>query len=126
MKKGGSSEEQRTLRRQFAGIKRWDRAARLAEEDEVAARFETIEALVESGSADGIVNHVHALAAGDLFHLREKIRLRVENKLIRAGLARELGLGFRGHRADHSGAAHFGKLNQQESHASRCGMNERN
>src|SRR5882672_8762416 len=103
MRQGGSSEEQRTLRRQFAGIKRWHRPARLAEEDEVAARFETVEALVEGGSADGIVNHVHALAAGDLFHFREKIRLRVKNKLICAGLSRELGLGFRGHRANHCG-----------------------
>src|SRR5260370_37575497 len=117
MARGGSSEAQRNLRRQFAGMKRWYRAARLAEEDEVAARLETVEALVESGSADGIVNHVHALAAGDFFHLREKIRLRVENKVIRTGLAREFCFRFRGHRADHSGAAHFGELNQQESGA---------
>src|ERR687894_582350 len=63
-----------------------DLPARPAEEDHVAARIQAIQALVEGVPADGVVDHVHALAAGDAVRLLGEVLLPVEDHLVRPRL----------------------------------------
>src|SRR5579863_586677 len=64
VEKGGAGEEQRAVGGQAAGIDRRHRAARLAEQRHQAARRQAGESLVEGGTADAVVHHLQAVAAG--------------------------------------------------------------
>src|SRR5574341_224306 len=60
---------------------------------------QAVKAAIERGAADGIVYHRHATALGQPLHLRGEVFLLVEDHVVGPGLARQGGLGLRGHGA---------------------------
>src|SRR5258708_31856143 len=60
-------EEQRSLLRQLDGIKRRNRSAGAAEQNQVSARAQDVEVLIESTFAHAVIDHVDSFAAGQAF-----------------------------------------------------------
>jgi len=70
-------QEDRPLLVQELGIEKADRAARLAEEHHHPARREGVEAPLEGGLANRVVDHVHAAAVRERLHRRDEVLPRV-------------------------------------------------
>src|SRR5262249_41866512 len=104
----GAGQEERASGAEHLGIERRDGSAGLAEEHEVAAGVEAVEAAIEGGPADRVVDDVDAFVVGEVARLGDEILLGVEDDVVGAGLAGELCLGFGADRANDAGAALLG------------------
>src|SRR5713226_1941794 len=117
MDQSGPGYEERAFSRESTEIKRRDRAAGLAEEGQIPARPETVEALFKSALADRIIDHVHSAAVGEFFYFRREIRLRVENNFVGAGLAYQPRLLLGGNGAEDGRAEPLRNLDQKQADA---------
>src|SRR5438445_252585 len=90
--RSSSSASLRALGRAEPRVERVDGPRGVAEGREQAAALQAIERLEEGVLADGIVDHRHFLPAGDLVHPRDEVFLRVDDRMRRAMVARELRL----------------------------------
>src|SRR5437867_729441 len=105
-------------------IERWDGSARRAEQDQRPAAGERSEALLERGAAHRIVDHVHTHAIGETPRLRLEVLLTIEDHVVRAGSAGELGLVGRRAGSDHPGTSALRDLTQQQSHSACRGVHQ--
>src|SRR5581483_2937567 len=85
-------EKQRAFAREQNRIEGRHRAARSAEEHEIAARTKNLQILVEGRPADAVIDNVHAFAAGQTLRLRLEVMRRVVDDLIRSRFPRERDL----------------------------------
>ncbi len=97
----------------------------MAEQDHHATRLQAIDALHEGGVAHAVVDHLDALAAGQALDLSHHVLLAVQDHLVGAGLARDLGLLASARGADDPPATHFYHLRNQASGAARGGVHQR-
>src|SRR5574337_1807792 len=82
----GTGQIQGPFGAEHLGVQRRHRPTGLAVEHEVAARLEAVQALVEGGLPDRVVDYVDALAIGQALGFRFEVYLRIEDYLISAGL----------------------------------------
>ncbi len=110
-------------RAHVAELARRDRrriAGGFAERGKDAARRKTLQRILERGLADRIVDHRHALAAGDLAHAWRKIV--VAQHVVAAVGAGDFGLVVAADRADHGGAEMLGPLADDQADAAGRGV----
>ncbi len=92
---------------------RLHRAGGLAEVDQVAARGQAGQGIVEGVLADGVVGHVHAAAVGELLDGVHHVLFPVENHMVAAVAAGAFGFVLAADGADHGGAQVARPLAQQ-------------
>ena len=124
-KQRGPSQVQRSLLRESYRIKRRHCSARSAEEDHHPTRPQNVQSLLECRLAHRVVDHIHALAAGQSFGFSFEICLRVQDHFICARALRQLCLLLGGNGGDHACSNVVRHLHQQKSHAACRGMNQR-
>src|SRR5207248_782121 len=117
-------QEQRALGVEDLGIDHANRAARLSVERDEPARRQAVDAALPRVLANGVVDDLQALATGDALHFRGEVLPRVEDRLVGAGLPRELGLLFGGHGADHLRTAQARDLAEDQADAARRGVHQ--
>ncbi len=122
---GGTRQVQRAFGVQHLGIERRHGAAGLAEEHQIAARAQAVEALLEGGLAHGVVDDVHAAAARQAARLGGEIGLGVADHLVGAGSTGHLGLLVAGDSGDHPRALLLGNLHQQRADPTSGGVDQR-
>ena len=91
----------------------------------IAARAQAVQALVECGLADRIVDHVHTFAARQPFRLGFEILLGVEDRVLSTRLFGKLRLFFGRDGADHVRAHPPGDLDDEQSQSACRGMDQR-
>src|SRR5207249_1500763 len=106
-------------------IEGWHGAAGAAEQNQIAARTEDVQIVVEGVLPYTIINDVDASAFGKAPGFGFKVCCGVHDALIRAGIARELGLFLRAGCSDHARAEFLTHLDQQPAHATGSRMNQR-
>src|ERR1700738_2101294 len=122
---GWPGYEERALAAELDEIERRYRAAGAAEESQQAARPKAVEAAVETGLADGVIDHVHTLVAGESLHLGDKVLLGVENYLGGPRLARKLSFLRSGDGGDDARADAGCHLRQQQPDTAGAGVHQR-
>ena len=100
------------------------RAGRLPEQRGDAERRQAIQRFEERVLADGIVDHRHLLAAGDLVDAFDEILARVDDGVGAAMGLGELGLFVAADGADHGGAEMLGPLAEDQADAAGRGMQQ--
>ena len=115
---------ERTLLRQKAEVKRIDTPGGLPEQREVSQRRQAIQRFQERILADGIVNHWHLVASGDLVDTLYEIFPRVDD-----GVSAAVGLGklcllVAADRADHGDAEMLGPLAEDQADTPRRGVQQ--
>lgn len=110
VKQGRAGQIKRALRVQDCRIERWNRAARLAEEDHHAAAGQRVETLVERSPAYPVIHHLDAPSGGEAPDLGREVLLVVEDDLVGSGLAGEAGLVLRRGGGEDAGAQTTDKL----------------
>jgi hypothetical protein len=73
---------------------------------------------------DRVIDHVDAAPRGDALYRGGEIFFRVDDDMVRAGLAGNLGFRRRRHRADDFGAADLRDLTQEDAAAAGGGMDQ--
>jgi hypothetical protein len=96
-----------------------------AEEDEVAAGSQGVEALIEGVLAYAVVDDVDALATGDVFRLFGEVLLSVQDHLVRPGAFGELRLLLGRDGTDGARPAQLRELAQKEPDPARRRVDER-
>src|ERR1700677_3033754 len=87
--------------------------------------MKAVEAAVEGGLADGIVDDVDAFASGEALDLSFEVLLGVENHVGCACLAGELGFGLGGNSCDDARANACGDLSEEQADTAGSGMHQR-
>ena len=121
---GGSGDEEGAELREADEVEGRDGAGGTTEEGEKSAGLETEEGLVEGGLADGVVDDGEAFAGGEVFDLVGEVGPGVENGVVGAGFAGELGLGFGRDGGEDAGSERFGDLGKEEAGAAGSGVDE--
>ena len=119
-----AGEEQRAVGGQRERRDRIDRSGRVAERRHHPSRAEQREAGVEHRLADAVVHHVERARPGDLGDRLGEVDVAVEDHVIGAGGARELGLLGGSDRGEHLGAQALGDLDQEQADAAGTGVDE--
>ncbi len=125
MKQRWPREEDRALLHQHDRVDARRRPARPAEQHHHAAHPQAVQAFLERGLADRVIDDVDAASAGQALDLGFEVGLRVEDHVVGAGVASQLGLGRRRGGADHTRADVVRGLAQQQPDAAGCRMHER-
>ena len=99
-------------------------SARLAEESHRAARAEDVEAFHEGGHANGVIDDINALTAGDFFDLFGEIVAGVDDDFVGSTGLRDGGLGIAARGAVDGGSEHLRHLHDQTSRASGGGVDQ--
>ncbi len=104
------------IQRTFLGknnrVNRRNWAACPTEKNQIASRAKHVKVLVEGAPANAIINHVNATITCETQSLSFKILFRINDDLISACLAGQLGLRFVANCADYLGPQVFGHLHQ--------------
>src|SRR5215475_5665857 len=111
--------KKRTLGLQDVNVEGVDLTRRAPKAHEIAKWAQAIERSRERGLADAIVDDVAELAAGDLFHPRNKILVPIKNCVMAAVLFGKFGLVLGADSANNSRPKIIGPLTGDESDAAR-------
>ena len=99
-------------------------AGGLAERGQHAAPAQASQRILEGRLADRIVDHRHALPARDLAHALDEILLGVDDRMIAAVCARDLGLFLAADGADHGRAEMLRPLAHDQADTAGRGMDQ--
>src|SRR3989338_11622775 len=92
MEQGRPRDKERSLLGELSELERRDRPAGVAEEHEVSAWPQAVEALFESVLAHRVIDDLDSRAVREPLHLCGKVSFGVKDHLVRAGLLGELSL----------------------------------
>jgi hypothetical protein len=120
----GTREKQRPSCVEESRVQQRNLAARLAEHHQHPARPQAVQAHLERGLADRVVDDVYASLAGDALHRLVERLFRVEDDVVRAGGACDLGLRVGRDRADDARAEHLRRLHEKAAGAAGGRMHE--
>ena len=105
-------------------VEGWNGSAGAAEEDDDAARAQTLERLLEGGLANGVVDCHETTAFGEGFDFGGEVFVGVEDDLVGPGGAGESGLFFGGDGGEDAGSASPGHLDEKTAGAAGSGVDE--
>src|SRR5437016_11876253 len=105
-------------------VKWGDRPARLTKEHHYPTQAQAVEALIERGLTNRIVDNMNPLVVREPLDLGLEIDLCVEDDLVRAGRTRQERLLLGRNRAKHPRATLFCELDDQPSGTARSGMHQ--
>ena len=121
---GLARQVQRALGPEHARRDGRHRARRVAEAGHQAEGAQAVQAALEGVLADRVVDHLHALAAGDVLHPGRKVFARVVDGVRRAVFQRQRALGRTACRADELQAQRTRPLAGDQPHATGSSMEE--
>src|SRR5439155_18168035 len=115
---------ERALLIQDLRVDRRDRAARLSEENHHSAASETVQALLEGGLSDRVVNDLDAFSAREFLDFGLELLRLVIDCFVCSRIVRDPDLLGAAGRGDHPGAAHLRDLAEKPPYPSRRGVDE--